>query len=264
MIKKFVKEVGVPYPCLLGDMDTCSRFPTSRVPKTVVVDQAGKVRVLITENSASTVEVIGDIVRVLARRAGPHGKRGLAEICESRLQLPRGALTSNLPVGGLNCTPTFQSCSGWCLASKYFMTTSSDGGIPGSWKTRRRSREQRGGSWRPTHFDQAVRPARRMRYLYLCAVQDSRTRQPGNSRNSLGSSRQRVPHGSSAATQLRHPTFLDSSPAEGVEPHRLILLVGPGWLFPSMTRKISHETDRVLILASKCRIDMTNWGNEGA
>ncbi len=72
MIKKFVKEVGVPYPCLLGDMNTLQQVPDFKgFPTTVVVDRAGKVRVLITENSASTVDFIGDIVRVLLAEPAP-------------------------------------------------------------------------------------------------------------------------------------------------------------------------------------------------
>jgi thiol-disulfide isomerase/thioredoxin len=66
MIKKFVHEVAVPYQCLIGDAETLQQVPDFKgFPTTVVVDRAGKVRMIITENTSNTVDFIGDVVRVL-------------------------------------------------------------------------------------------------------------------------------------------------------------------------------------------------------
>ena len=75
MIKKFVQEVGVPYQCLLGDTDTIKQVPDFKgFPTTVIVDREGKVRMIITENTSSTVDFIGDVVRVLLAEPVPKGK----------------------------------------------------------------------------------------------------------------------------------------------------------------------------------------------
>jgi thiol-disulfide isomerase/thioredoxin len=72
MIKKFVKEVGVPYQCLLGDVDTLKQVPDFKgFPTSVVVDRAGKVRAFITENSTSTLDTISDLVRILLAEPAP-------------------------------------------------------------------------------------------------------------------------------------------------------------------------------------------------
>jgi thiol-disulfide isomerase/thioredoxin len=74
MIKKFVREVGVPYPCLLGDTDTLQQVPDFKgFPTTVVVDRAGRVRMIVTENNSNTVDFIGDVVRVLLAEPVPTG-----------------------------------------------------------------------------------------------------------------------------------------------------------------------------------------------
>lgn len=66
MVKKFVETNAIPYPCLLGDEATIKQVPGFRVfPTTVIVDRAGKVRLIITENSAQTPELIVDAVRTL-------------------------------------------------------------------------------------------------------------------------------------------------------------------------------------------------------
>jgi thiol-disulfide isomerase/thioredoxin len=74
MVKKFVESNGVPYPCLLGDEATIKQVPGFRgFPTSVIVDRAGKVRLLITENTAQTVELITDAVRVLLAEPVPDG-----------------------------------------------------------------------------------------------------------------------------------------------------------------------------------------------
>ena len=74
MVKKFMREMGVPYQCLLGDMDTLKQVPDFKgFPTTVIVDRAGKVRMVVTENSSTTVDFIGDVVRVLLAEPAPKG-----------------------------------------------------------------------------------------------------------------------------------------------------------------------------------------------
>jgi thiol-disulfide isomerase/thioredoxin len=66
MVKKFVKEVNVPYQCVIGDVETLKQVPEFKgFPTTVIVDRAGKVRTIVTENTSGTMDFIGDVVRVL-------------------------------------------------------------------------------------------------------------------------------------------------------------------------------------------------------
>ncbi len=72
LVKKFVESNGVPYPCLLGDEPTVKQVPGWRgFPTSLIVDRAGKVRLLVTENSAQTPELITDVVRVLLAEPVP-------------------------------------------------------------------------------------------------------------------------------------------------------------------------------------------------
>ena len=72
LVKKFVESNGVPYPCLLGDEPTVKQVPGWRgFPTSLIVDRAGKVRLLITENSPQTPELIADVVRVLLAEPVP-------------------------------------------------------------------------------------------------------------------------------------------------------------------------------------------------
>jgi thiol-disulfide isomerase/thioredoxin len=65
-VRKFVREAGIPYTCLIGDQDTLKQVPGFQgFPTTVVVDRAGKVRVIVTENEKSTGDFIADVARVL-------------------------------------------------------------------------------------------------------------------------------------------------------------------------------------------------------
>jgi thiol-disulfide isomerase/thioredoxin len=72
MVKKFIELKSVPYPCLLGDEATVKQVPGFRgFPTTVIVDRAGKVRLIITENTAQTPGVVADAVRVLLAEPVP-------------------------------------------------------------------------------------------------------------------------------------------------------------------------------------------------
>ena len=66
MVKKFVESNSVPYPCLLGDEATIKQVPGFRgFPTTVLVDRAGKPRLVIIENTEKSAELLVDAVRVL-------------------------------------------------------------------------------------------------------------------------------------------------------------------------------------------------------
>ena len=65
-LKIFTKEAGVTYPILIGDEPTLLQIPEFKgFPTTVIVDRAGKVRLLIRENDGKTLDLIRDVVEVL-------------------------------------------------------------------------------------------------------------------------------------------------------------------------------------------------------
>jgi thiol-disulfide isomerase/thioredoxin len=71
-VKTFVKQSGIPYPVLMGDESTIKKVPNFKgFPTSMVVDRAGNVRMLITENDANTLEVIEDAVVVLLAEPAP-------------------------------------------------------------------------------------------------------------------------------------------------------------------------------------------------
>ncbi len=66
MVKNFVRQAGIPYTCLMGEVDFLKQVPGwTAFPTTVVLDRAGKVRMIVTENTKGTIDFIGDVVRVL-------------------------------------------------------------------------------------------------------------------------------------------------------------------------------------------------------
>jgi thiol-disulfide isomerase/thioredoxin len=72
-VKKFVTEMKVPYPCVIGDEALLTQIPNFRAfPTTVVLDRSGKVRLLITDNEQNTPQLIGDVVELLlAEKSAP-------------------------------------------------------------------------------------------------------------------------------------------------------------------------------------------------
>ncbi|HZW32353.1 MAG TPA: redoxin domain-containing protein [Isosphaeraceae bacterium] len=72
MVKQFVQAAGIPYRCVMGDQATLEKIPNFRgFPTTMVIDRSGKVRMLITENSAGTPEMLDDAVAVLLAEPAP-------------------------------------------------------------------------------------------------------------------------------------------------------------------------------------------------
>jgi thiol-disulfide isomerase/thioredoxin len=74
-VKRFVQESGIPYPSVMGDEATLKKIPNFHgFPTTMVIDQAGKVRLLITDNSGGTLGALDDTVQVLlAQPPAPAG-----------------------------------------------------------------------------------------------------------------------------------------------------------------------------------------------
>jgi len=66
MVKRFVQEAGIPYPCVMGDSATLEKIPNfSGFPTSMVIDRTGKVRLLVTQNSGGTMDMLDDTVTVL-------------------------------------------------------------------------------------------------------------------------------------------------------------------------------------------------------
>ena len=66
VVKRFVKDNQIPYTCLIGDEATLAQIPGMKgFPTLLVLDRAGKVRVLVTENQTNTMDMIIDVVEIL-------------------------------------------------------------------------------------------------------------------------------------------------------------------------------------------------------
>ena len=71
-IKAFAKESGMSYPCVIGDDATFKLVPDFKgFPTTVILDRAGKVRVIIRETDDNTLDLIRDVVEVLLAEPVP-------------------------------------------------------------------------------------------------------------------------------------------------------------------------------------------------
>ena len=71
-IKEFVKQAGIPYPCLIGDAPTIKQVPDFKgFPTSLVLDRAGKVRLLITENETNSLDLIENTIVVLLAEPSP-------------------------------------------------------------------------------------------------------------------------------------------------------------------------------------------------
>jgi len=78
LVKRFVRENGVPYTCLIGDRPTVEQIPNFRgFPTSLVLDRSGKVRLLITENEKHSLDLIADTVEILLADTAAVGKDGV-------------------------------------------------------------------------------------------------------------------------------------------------------------------------------------------
>jgi thiol-disulfide isomerase/thioredoxin len=71
-VQQFVQQSGIPYRCAMGDEATQKKIPNFKgFPTTLLIDRAGKVRVLITENSEDTLPALDDVIEVLLAEPAP-------------------------------------------------------------------------------------------------------------------------------------------------------------------------------------------------
>jgi thiol-disulfide isomerase/thioredoxin len=71
-VKKFVQQAGIPYPVLMGDEPTLRLVPNLHgFPTLLVLDRAGKARLLVTENDPATLDYIHEVVLVLLAEPAP-------------------------------------------------------------------------------------------------------------------------------------------------------------------------------------------------
>jgi thiol-disulfide isomerase/thioredoxin len=71
-VKQVVKEAGIPYPILIGDGATQKLVPKFEgFPTTLLLDRAGKVRLLITQNDHTSLDLIESTVVVLLAEPAP-------------------------------------------------------------------------------------------------------------------------------------------------------------------------------------------------
>jgi thiol-disulfide isomerase/thioredoxin len=65
-VKQFATEMGIPYPCVIGDDITLGQIPNFHgFPTSLVLDKSGKVRLLVTQNSEGTLRELDDTIEVL-------------------------------------------------------------------------------------------------------------------------------------------------------------------------------------------------------
>ena len=66
LVKQFVQAMDIPYPCAIGDDAILEKIPNFHAfPTTMVLDRAGKVRMLVLENSEGVISAVDSIVQVL-------------------------------------------------------------------------------------------------------------------------------------------------------------------------------------------------------
>ena len=71
-VQQFVQQSGIPYRCAMGDEATQKMIPNFKgFPTTLLIDRAGKVRVLVTENSEDTLPALDDTIEVLLAEPAP-------------------------------------------------------------------------------------------------------------------------------------------------------------------------------------------------
>ncbi len=72
VVKAFAKEVGMTYPCLFTDDATIQQIPDFKgFPTFVIVDRAGKVRLMVTEPDEKSLELMRDVIEVLLDEPAP-------------------------------------------------------------------------------------------------------------------------------------------------------------------------------------------------
>ena len=236
MVKKFVKEVGVPYPCLIGDVDTLQQVPDFKgFPTTVIVDRAGKVRVdhhreFERPPWISSAMSSASCSPSRSPRKTRHGQEALIEA-----PAPRGRHLE-FAGGRTEPYPHFPELLRLVLGEQVFHDDFVGRGHSRVLEDDAKPGQARGESWRPT-----LRSGRE-----AGAVCGSICRRSRRSGNQTGRTRG-IPWARRRSAPARRRPARAPLPDSSTASSRIgsFSSVGPGWLFPSMTRKISHETSRV-------------------
>ena len=67
MVKNFVQENGIPYPCAVGDESILAKIPNFHAfPTTIVIDRQGRMRLLALDNSEGLINALDNTVIFLA------------------------------------------------------------------------------------------------------------------------------------------------------------------------------------------------------
>jgi thiol-disulfide isomerase/thioredoxin len=66
LVKQAVKQIGIPYPCLMGDDRTKDRVPGfGAFPTSLLLDRSGKVRMLVVGYDEKSLQKIADAILIL-------------------------------------------------------------------------------------------------------------------------------------------------------------------------------------------------------
>jgi len=72
LVKQVVKQIGIPYPCLMGDDRTKERVPGfGAFPTSLLLDRSGKVRMLVVGYDDKSLQKIADAILILLSEKSP-------------------------------------------------------------------------------------------------------------------------------------------------------------------------------------------------
>jgi thiol-disulfide isomerase/thioredoxin len=84
LVKQCVQEMGIPYPCAVGNEAVIAKIPNFHAfPTTLVLDRQGRVRMLVLENNDGLLGALDNVVQVLAAEPAtpaPAAPAGKAEV----------------------------------------------------------------------------------------------------------------------------------------------------------------------------------------
>ncbi len=67
LVKKCIEEMGIPYPCAVGDESIIAKIPNFHAfPTTIVLDRQGRVRMLVLDNNEGLLGALDNVTQVLA------------------------------------------------------------------------------------------------------------------------------------------------------------------------------------------------------
>ena len=235
MVKKFVQEVGIPYPCLIGDMDTLKQVPGWKgFPTTADYRPGGEgSRDRSPRTTSETLDFIADVVRVLLAEPAPKAD---AARQEALIEAPApGGCHLEFAGGRAEPYPHLPELLRLVLGQQVLHDNFVGRGHSRVLENHAEPGQAPGESWRPR-----LRSGRE-----AGAVCGNTCRRSKRSGNRTGRTRG-IPWGRPRSAPARRRPVRAPLPDSSTASSRIgsFSSVGPGWLFPSMTRKISHETSR--------------------